>query len=215
MTVQDFDSFFQRLTERLRIGSQSELARVLGVNRSAITQAKQRNAVPYSWIVALARRFDLDPDWLASGHGRVMPPRTSESVYQHIPKVQARLCAGGGSFEVEEAIEEYYAFRSDWLHRKGNPLRMVLMDVMGDSMEPLIEEGDTVLIDQSKTELLAGRIYALGVDDTVMIKRIEKHPGKLVLRSANPVYEPIFLQGEEIDTVRIIGTLIWSCRELT
>jgi len=214
MSLQDFDSFFQRLTERLRISSQSELARLLGVNRSAITQAKQRGCVPKSWVYTLARSFNLDPRWLESGAYQQTASEAPLEGFLSIPKVQARLCAGGGSFEVEAAVDEHYAFREDWLRKKGNPQGMVLMEVMGDSMEPLIEEGDTVLIDQSKTELLAGRIYALGVDDTVMIKRVEKHPGKLVLRSANPAYEPLFLQGDELDSVRIVGTLLWVCREL-
>jgi phage repressor protein C with HTH and peptisase S24 domain len=35
----------------------------------------------------------------------------------------------------------------------------------------------------------------------------------LVLISNNESYSPIFLQGHELDTVRIIGKMIWACRE--
>jgi len=80
-------------------------------------------------------------------------------------------------------------------------------------MEPFIKEGDTVLIDQSQKKILAGAIYAVGVEDTILIKRLEKHPDKLVLSSDNKDYEPIYLQREETDKVRIIGKIIWSCRE--
>ena len=66
----------------------------------------------------------------------------------------------------------------------------------------------------NKKEILAGAIYAVGIDDTVMVKRVEKHPNKLVLLSDNKDYTPIYLQGEEIDTARIIGKVIWVCREL-
>ena len=52
------------------------------------------------------------------------------------------------------------------------------------------------------------------IDDTIMVKRIEKHPGKLVLLSDNREYLPIFLTNEEIDSVRIIGKVLWICREL-
>jgi phage repressor protein C with HTH and peptisase S24 domain len=47
-----------------------------------------------------------------------------------------------------------------------------------------------------------------------MDKRVEKHPNKLVLLSDNKDYSPIYLQGGEIDSVRIIGKVIWICREL-
>ncbi len=90
---------------------------------------------------------------------------------------------------------------------------MVLMDIFGNSMEPELKDGDTVLVDQSQKAILAGAIYAVGIDDTVMVKRLEKHPNKLVLRSDNESYAPIFLQGDEIETVRVIGKVLWVCRE--
>ena len=91
---------------------------------------------------------------------------------------------------------------------------MVLMDIFGNSMEPELRDGDNVLIDKSKKEILAGAIYAIGVDDTVMVKRVEKLPYKLVLLSENKDYSTIFLQGDEIKNVRILGKVIWICREL-
>ena len=90
---------------------------------------------------------------------------------------------------------------------------MVLMEVFGNSMEPEIKEGDVVLIDQSRRDILAGGIYAVGVEDTVMVKRVEKMPGALVLRSDNTDYAPITLSGGELDTVRVIGKILWVSRE--
>jgi phage repressor protein C with HTH and peptisase S24 domain len=211
MTFIPFDVFYEKTRQGLDIRSQSELAAILGVHRSAVTQAKRKNTVPDAWLVKLGRHFDVDPGWLAStGSG---PPVLREAVTA-VPRVRARLHAGGGSFETSPEIESYYAFSRAWLRRKGNPEQMVLMDVIGDSMSPVIEEGDTVLVDQSRTEIYAGAIYAVGIDDTVMVKRIEKHPQHLVLISANARYAPVYLQDEEINRVRIIGRVIWICREL-
>lgn len=53
-----------------------------------------------------------------------------------IPLVAASLSAGVGSLQTEADVLDYFAFRSDWLCRKGNPDKMVLMKVYGDSMEP-------------------------------------------------------------------------------
>jgi hypothetical protein len=47
-----------------------------------------------------------------------------------------------------------------------------------------------------------------------MVKRIEKHPGKLVLRSDNKVYEPIYLSTNEMDSFRIIGKVVWVSRDV-
>lgn len=90
---------------------------------------------------------------------------------------------------------------------------MVLMEVVGNSMEPEIKEGDLVLIDQARTDVLSGGIYAVGVEDTVMVKRVERLPGTLVLRSDNIDYTPIHLSGDELSNVRIIGQILWASRE--
>lgn len=215
MATPKFDSFLKRVFEATGITSQTELASALNINRSAITQARKKDSIPDKWILQLYRSFGLNPDWIETGSGQVSHKKTdSDSIFKNIPKVKARLCAGGGSFEVGSEIEGYYAFRKDWLDTKGAINKMVLMDIFGNSMEPEMKDGDTILIDESQRDILAGAIYAVGVDDTIMVKRVEKHPNKLVLLSDNKDYSPIYLQGSEINSVRIIGKVIWVSREL-
>lgn len=215
MPTSKFESFLQRVFSATGINSQNELANALNINRSAITQAKKKNDFPARWLLDLYRLFGLNPDWLETGKGPtyVNPSVLREYDFKGIPKVKARLCAGGGSFEVGSEIEGYYSFRTEWLLHKGNSEHMVLMDIFGNSMTPELKDGDTVLIDESQKDVLAGALYAIGIDDTIMVKRVEKHPNKLVLISDNKDYSPIFLQHEEMDTIRIIGKVIWVCRE--
>ena len=214
MVQRKFDSFLQRVFEATGMASQNELASALKINRSAITQARKKDSIPDKWILQLYRSFGLSPDWLETGTGRTFLKQSTEaSPFKNIPKVKARLSAGGGSFEVGSEIEGYYAFRKDWLATKGSISKMVLMDIFGNSMEPELKDGDTILIDESQKDILAGAVYAVGVDDTIMVKRLEKHPKKLVLLSDNTDYTPIYLEGVDIDSVRIIGKVIWICRE--
>lgn len=215
MTVNKFEFFLQRVFEATGIASQAELASKLNINRSAITQARKKDSIPDKWILKLYRTFGLNPDWLETGAGPTFlkPSDPGDSIFKNVAKVKARLSAGGGSFEIGSEIEGYYSFRKDWLTTKGNLNKMVLMDIFGNSMEPEIKDGDTVLIDESQKDILAGAVYAVGVDDTIMVKRLEKHPNKLVLHSDNKEYAPIYLQGSDINSIRIIGKVIWICRE--
>jgi phage repressor protein C with HTH and peptisase S24 domain len=215
MRVTQFESFLQRVFQATGMNSQTQLAEALGVNRSAITQARKKDSIPARWILQLYRLFGLNPDWLESGAGQTYLARSDDhgTEFRNIPKVKARLSAGGGSFEVGTEIQGYYAFQQEWLRRKGEPHRMVLMDIFGNSMEPELKDGDTVLIDESQKDIIAGALYAVGVDDTIMVKRVEKHPNKLVLRSDNHNYLPIYLEGEETRSIRIIGKVIWAGRE--
>lgn len=214
MTIHHFESFFERVAAATDIRSQTELAATLGINRSAVTQAKKKGTIPANWVLGLSRKFGLNPDWLEKGVG---DPKESKFCYDpefdKIPKVNARLCAGDGSFEVGSDIQGFYAFRKDWLSRKGSAGNMVLMDIFGNSMSPELKDGDTVLVDESQKAIIAGALYAVGIEDTVMVKRLEKHPNKLVLQSDNKDYTPIFLREEEMDMARIIGKVVWVGRE--
>ncbi len=133
-----------------------------------------------------------------------------------VPLVSASLSAGTGSLETDGEVLDFFAFRSDWLCRKGNPDRMVLMKVYGDSMEPEIRHGDMALIDQSKQQIYPHTIYAVGVNEEIYIKQVETLPGhRMILRSLNERYNPIEvdLRGDMAESVRIIGKVIWWCRE--
>lgn len=212
-----FEGFFARASQAADIVSQAELASLLGVHRSAVTQAKKKDAVPKAWVLAVSRKTGADADWLEYGRPARAVEKgaaTDDGPYVGVPKVRARLSAGGGSFETRGEVEVVLPFRRDWLRRKGNVSGMVLMDVVGNSMEPDIHHGDTVLIDQGQTSIVAHGVYAVGVEDTVLVKRVEKRPGALVLLSDNRDYAPIVLSGDELDALRVIGRVLWVGREL-
>lgn len=133
-----------------------------------------------------------------------------------IPLVEARLSAGNGSFETSADSDRRYAFRSDFLRRKGNPKAMVLMRVAGDSMEPEIKDNDVVLIDTANIIPRPGRLFAVSVEDMVYLKKVDAEPGKLILNSANPAYAPLEIdaRGDLHNGIRIIGKAVWVGREL-
>ena len=211
-----FEAFLKRVFEATGIGSQAELAEALDINRSAISQARRKEAIPSKWLLELFRTYGLNPDWAETGNGQPFlnrPSRDSADFIQ-IPKVNARLCAGDGSFEVGNDIQGFFSFQKSWLRGKGSAAKMVLMDIFGNSMAPEMKDGDTVLVDQSQVNILSGAIYAVGVEDTIMVKRVEKHPNALVLLSDNKDYAPIYLKDREAAGIRMIGKIIWICREL-
>ena len=220
-----FNAFFRRISEKTDIATQMDLAKALGVNRSAITQAKIRDAVPSKWILALSRQYGISPDWLEFGAEssevlrnappnpifRPIPDIAIETVM--IPKVRAVLCAGGGSLELEAVPVSKHPLPRTWLSRMGSADDMVFMDVIGNSMEPGIRDGDMVLVDQSRKEISQRSVMAVGYEDAIFIKRLEKRIYGLTMLSDNSDYEPVDIRGEEMDLFRIIGKVVWLCRD--
>lgn len=233
-----FDEALGRLIQAVGGNDPGQLAVFLGISRQAINSAMAKNKIPPAWFVAVGEKTDISIDWLVTGVGAMrrgnaessntataiipsdepayMAPEAAPSMgYTLVPKVQARLAAGTGSLETEGQIVGYYAFKTDFLLRKGRARKMVLMDVAGDSMEPVLMDSDTVLIDESQDQIISGGLFAIGIENEVFVKYLDRIPGKLVLRSKNPTYSPIEvdMNGDLAASVRIIGRVVWSCRE--
>ena len=214
-----------RLMAATGVASEAALSAPLGVSSQAVYDARKRGKIPDSWIRIIAEQFNVSADWLFFGRGEKSADGTANTASRSkmacdvdlimVPMVEARLSAGTGSLQVNGDIERSYAFRSDFLHRKGNPETMVMMRVEGDSMQPEILNNDVVLLDQSKKEIRTGRLFAVGFEDAIYLKRIDMLPGKFVLKSVNPDYPPVELdiRGQNGDAFRVIGQVIWAGRE--
>ena len=218
------DSFGQRLKMVRGNLSQAEFSKRLGIPQVTLgNYERDRNEPKFETLKKICSLLGIRADWLLFGVGSMTDGADSQSLAKSVcdvdlimvPMVEARLSAGTGSLQVDGDIERSYAFRSDFLHRKGNPANMVMMRVEGDSMEPEIMNDDVVLLDQSKKDIRAGRIFAVGFEDAIYLKRIDKLPGKLVLKSVNPAYQPVELdiRGQNGDAFRVIGQVIWCGRE--
>lgn len=217
---------FERLKKAANVTSDQELAVRLCLSKQSISDAKSRKTVPAAWIPKAAKLFHVSTDWLFFGCGPMHLDAASPAPQPKasglcdvdlilIPMVEARLSAGQGSLQTSGDSERSYAFRSDFLYRKGKPDSMVLMRVEGDSMQPEIMNNDVVLIDQSKTEIRLGRIFAVGFEEAIYLKRIDMLPGKIILKSVNPAYPPVELdiRDQQRDSFRVIGQVLWSGRE--
>ena len=60
------------------------------------------------------KMFGLNPDWVETGNGPAFlkGSGSTDMEFKSIPKVRARLCAGGGSFEVGRASTKAVVYSS-------------------------------------------------------------------------------------------------------
>ena len=97
------------------------------------------------------------------------------------------LAAGTGEVADREAVTGYVAFRRDWLlEHKLHPQNLSLVEVTGDSMEPTLSNGDSVLVDHSRRDLYNSIMYALNVDGSLIVKRVRRVRGGWAAESDNP-----------------------------
>ncbi len=171
--------------------------------------------MPIEWLYLIAINFDCSLDWLIFGKGlkHVATKETEDDNYVYIPFVQGKISAGGGLVP-DNNIEMKCAFQREWISRKGNPNRMSLIKVRGDSMITTLLDGDVVLVNHSvATVTVSGGIYAITFNDEIIVKRIEVlfPSGQWEVRSDNPDYKSFVVDPSQ---VIINGKIIWYARSL-
>jgi phage repressor protein C with HTH and peptisase S24 domain len=94
----------------------------------------------------------------------------------------ARAAAGGGAYNEMYQDGVYRIIRTECI-----PEHDAQIDIVGDSMEPTIYDGDVAFVVRDY-DRLDGKIYAVNIDDTTVIKRCYFKADGLVLVSDNPEY---------------------------
>jgi phage repressor protein C with HTH and peptisase S24 domain len=145
---------------------------------------------------------------LAWEHEDDLPP----GEFVMIPRLDVHLSAGAGRDQVEieftKAVPQ--AFRAEWIReRRLKPNKLAAMTASGNSMEPGICDGDSLLIDTSQTNVIDGKVYALWYDGGERVKRLFRLPGGgLRIKSDNPEHGSIELGPDYTGHVRILGRVV-------
>ena len=81
----------------------------------------------------------------------------------------------------------------------------------GDSMEKLIMDGASVVIDTSKKEIVSGSIYALTIPwEGCILRECHSEPHGVLLRPYNKNYPVSTVSWEEFDPNMVIGRVFCS-----
>lgn len=105
------------------------------------------------------------------------------------------LSCGMGCYSENEAIKDTIGFDVDFVRRLGaNPGNVSIVLAKGDSMEDKISSGDYLFVDESKTYINDGMIYAFIYDNELYCKKLQKSPDKLTAISLNRDYEPFTIE---------------------
>ena len=139
----------------------------------------------------------------------VYPPRQPESgEWVEVPRLDLGASAGPGRVAGGEASFDTFRFSRRWLVEQGlERAQLSAIRVEGDSMEPLLNDGDEILVDCSPRPFRDG-IHVVRLGDTLMVKRVASAgPGRVALLSQNMAYPPVEVAAEE---VAIIGRVVWK-----
>lgn len=190
-----------------RFSTNTAMARFLGLEKTTATKL-------YSFLKGADTQYSAVVDWLEKLGGQISLPQEGIETYAMVPKVSA-LAGAGDSLVTSGRIKGLYAFREDFLRRENmHSEKCVLMVVAGDSMEPLIKDGDTILVDESDNTPKDGHIFVIGLAESLMVKRLARIPHGWRLCSENRDRVDTDVQGDELNTFRVYGRVRWFGRVL-
>lgn len=150
--------------------------------------------VSFSWLTGISEDVSELP-------ANAFPADISANV--KIPIV-GRVAAGLAC-HAEQYIEGYDYASADMINGGED---YVYLRVKGDSMSPLIMDGDLVLV--RCQDIVDSGTYAVVIIDNEdgVVKKIYMSKGRIELRSENPYYPPRIFEGEECARVRVFGKVI-------
>lgn len=166
--------------------------------------------VPMTWLMHGEKKTDLnhnDDFNLGDMEFRGFP----------VPEYDVRASMGGGFIVDRETIKDLWNFSQAYLvnELRLNPKSLVIVEVIGDSMEPTLVSGDRVMVDTSDRRVSIPGIFVLWDGDGTVAKRLEMipntNPPKVMRISDNPHhgrYEVL------LEDTNIVGRIVWFARRV-
>ena len=183
--------------------TQKEIAKALGYNATTFNTWCVGKVLPRAGRVQkIADYFGISKSDLLDDKAYLTGKVETRGI---IINVLGRVAAGIPIEAIEEVIDT-----------EEIPLEMAAtgsffgLRIHGDSMEPKISDGDTVIVRQQEDAETGDIVIALINGDEGVCKRLRKYRDGIELISSNPSYPAMFFSNEDIDNkpVRIIGKVV-------
>lgn len=223
-----FEEAMERIKKATGARTQVQLAEVLEVRQSSISDAKRRCSVPSDWFLKLYRSHGLNPNWLSDGHEPVYlnPSRagvSAENLLRETPAAYGRSNARGRVVQVSsmggaatEAAQWQPQFVEDLSIPEGffRP-ELLVLKVDSAGMEPLIQRGAFVGVDQAQKQHPDGDICAVHFPHQgLLIRRVFYQDGQFVLKAEDKSHADQHVPAAEM-AKRAIGRVVWVMQGLT
>ena len=185
------------------------VAVALGIEASNFRKMKHRNSVPYFEIMAFLAKRNISINWFFF---QQLPESLIEPTSNYIIlKYQRTITAsaGGGVLNYEIDPSPVLIDKQFLDHINSSYKYTEVLQVFGESMEPIIKDGSLLFVDKSKTDINDRGMYLVNTNDGLYIKCIKVESDKIILKSNNNTYNDIVFNIDDISIIgKVCGVLI-------
>jgi phage repressor protein C with HTH and peptisase S24 domain len=222
-----FEDALERIKKATGARTQVQLAEVLDVRQSSISDAKRRCSIPSDWFLKLYRSHGLDPDWLAEGVEPVYINAAkakipADTLLREAPAPYGRLNSRGRVVPVSSmagADKDGETWSPNPLEELSVPesfcrSKLQVVKVDSASMAPVIGRGAFVGIDCDRKDHPDGDLCAVHFPHQgLTIRRVYMQGDTFLLKAENDKYSDLTIPAEEMDK-RTVGRVIWVLQNL-
>lgn len=175
--------------------NQTEFGKKIGITMRAVQKWENGESKPQnSTLKSLINTFNVNPDWLLTGDGEMFLDNASRQQelsdiisIPYYPEVSA--AAGSGALVYDENTVKHLQISSAIINISTGD-NVCLINATGNSMQPVIDDRDLLLVDLSQKLITDEGIYVIRLDTTLVVKRVQKILNGVILISDNPQYPP-------------------------
>ena len=205
-------------------GSKTKMSEILGVSKQYIGSILKEPERPgYKGIGnQLARKMEKTfgyPEGYLDNMVLQSEVIGEESVVIPLLDIRASMGPGTDLSTGNEAIQLIRLNRG-WLRenvRGVSANHLAIVTGKGDSMSPTFEDGSTLLVDHSISDIKIDGVYVIDRDGELFIKRMQrKLTGGYVMISDNPKFQPQDVDQGSVETLRVLGRVLceWTPRKV-
>ncbi len=232
--MSSFDETFKRIQLATNTKTQMELAEVLGIKQSSISDAKRRGSVPADWYMKLFEKFGLNPHWLKQGTEPICLATgvdyepLEESIrglaedsapYGDLAVKSVLFTVCGTACEYsDEAVEAPMlpAVAQIMLPMSFAASHIMVLRMDAPNMEPCIMRHALVGVDTTVTRPISGTVYAVySPYEGIQLKRLflNGDTNCYLLRSDAAGYPETTLEADILKK-RLMGKVAWVLQHI-
>lgn len=177
-----------------------EVGNIVGVSKSTVKKWESGDIsnMRRDKIALLAQALQISPVQLIVEENAILPSST-DNIYMRPVYDSA---AAGFNVLAQDTIVGYMPTQ---IMSPSEQEQYIWVNVVGDSMSPLIDDGSKILIKMQES-VDSGQIAVVLIDgEEAVVKRVVYGADWIELQSVNPYYPPRRFEGQEVRRIRVMG----------
>ena len=197
--------------------TQAGLAKDLGISYMTVRRWETGERAPsIDQIRSVASQLNTSIEGLLDiapqGGERIQNTRPVRGGVIEVPVLgpQCTACCGEGFdlTDIDADILRYELVPEEWLHGPKGGKPPYILQVAGDSMEPLIDDGERILVNPN-LDPAHGRIVVACWNDYTMVRAVHfERNGDIRLRARNAAYQDVLITAKDAPEVLRFGGVV-------